>query len=82
MATYKHKGGKKHTGPIRHADMHSHVGLDGLGKDPHASKEYHAANAEHGMGDGLCHEHDRSCGGMGEGESGGEGMGENISYGS
>ncbi len=43
----KHKGmGKPH---------HGHESQKGPGgKDPHASKEHHAANKEHGMPEGCC----------------------------
>ena len=50
----KHKGkGKGHTGRIMHKDMGSYA-QGGLGqRDPHASSEYHSANAGHGMDHGM-----------------------------
>jgi hypothetical protein len=42
----------KHTGPIVHKDMTSI--LDGKGgKDKHAHKSHHEANAHHGMPEGM-----------------------------
>lgn len=48
MKIHKGKKGASHTGPIR-----AHAVLPGMGKDPHASAEHHAANAAHGMPQGL-----------------------------
>ena len=71
----KHHG--HHTGPIHHADMKSHQGLNGMGrKDPHASAEHHAANKKHGMPHGMSHHGD----GCMEDSEGGEGMAGNCSY--
>jgi hypothetical protein len=51
---------------------HTHMGKV-HGKDPHASREYNAANAKHGMHEGMCggmsEACDEQCGNSEESES-------------
>ena len=70
-----HKHGH-HTGKIPHEGLPMHAAHKGLGKDKHASAEYHANNAEHGMHEGMTPKHtrDQGC------EEGGEGMAGNCEY--
>lgn len=72
----KHHKGHKHTGPIHHKDMTSHF-HGGMGKDPHASKEHHAANAANDMHDGIHPDDDAGQDGH-WGGGGGEGMAGNA----
>lgn len=73
--TTSHGKGHAHQGKVTHKGMSSLI--DGHGsRDPHASAEHHAANAEHGMSEGLSPQGGYDDGG----EEGGAGMGENCSY--
>ncbi len=70
----KHKKGGHHIGPIPHG---SHR-IGGLGKDPHAEAEHHAANAKMGGPEGCS---PRETGDVGGYQEGGEGMAGNCEYG-